>query len=67
MQWAKKSSLTEVRRAQIVTLHGEGFTERDIAAKLSYSTSSVLRVIIKFNVDGPFQTGNGLVVHGRLR
>ena len=34
MQWAKKSSLTGVRRAQIVTLHGGGYTETDIALLL---------------------------------
>ena len=32
---SRKSSLTEIRRAQIITLHGEGYTERDNAAKLA--------------------------------
>ena len=50
----KKSSLTEVGRAQIVTLHGEGYTERDIAAKLSCSKTAVHRAIVKFSADGTF-------------
>ena len=33
----KQSSLTEVQRAHLVTLHGEGYTERDLADKLCYS------------------------------
>ena len=51
----KKSSLTEVLRAQIVTLHGEGYTERDISAKLRYSKTAVHNAIVKFNTDGTFR------------
>ena len=50
----KKSSLTEVRRAQIVTLHGEGFTERDIATKLRCSKITVHSAIAKSSADGTF-------------
>ena len=50
----KISSLTDVRRAQIVTLHRERYTERDIAAKLRCPKTSVHNVINKFNVDGTF-------------
>ena len=49
MQWAKNR-----RRAQTVTLHGEGYTERDIAAKLRCSKSAVHNAIVTFNADGSF-------------
>ena len=48
----KKSSLTEVRRAQMVTLHGGGYTERVTAAKSCYSNTAVHNAIVKFNVLG---------------
>ena len=50
----KQSSLTEVRRAQIVSLHGEGYTERDIAANLRCSNTAVLNAVVKFNADATF-------------
>ena len=52
----KKLFLTEVRRVQIlvVTLHGEGFTERDIAVKLRCSKTAVHNGIAKFNADVTF-------------
>ena len=34
-------SLTQVQRAQVVTLHGEGYTKRDIAAKLHCSKTAL--------------------------
>ena len=37
----KRSSLTEVGRAKTITLHGEGYSERDIAAKLLCSKTVV--------------------------
>ena len=48
----KKSSLTKVRRAQIVTLHREGYAIWDIAAKLSCYKTVVDNAIVKFNADG---------------
>ena len=45
-------ALGEVRKAQIVTLHGEGYTERDIAAKLRCSKTAVH--VVKFSADGRF-------------
>ena len=55
MQLVKKIlSLTKIRRAQIVTLHGEGYAERDIAPKLQCSKTAVHNAIVKFNVDGTF-------------
>ena len=42
----KKPSLTEVRRTQIVTPHGEGYTERDIAAELSCSKTAAPNAIV---------------------
>ena len=49
-----KSSLTEVRRTQIVTLRSEGYTERDIAANLRCSETEVHNNIVKLNADGMF-------------
>ena len=46
-----QSSLTEVQRAQIVTLCGVGYTERDIAAKLHCSKTAVHNAIVQFNAD----------------
>ena len=46
--------MTEVRMTQIVTLHGEGYTETDIAAKLRCAKTVVRNAIVKFNADGTF-------------
>ena len=51
----KQSSLTKVLRAQIVTLRGEGNTERDISVKLRYSKTAVHNAIVKFNTGGTFR------------
>ena len=45
---------TVVQRAQIVSLHGEGYTEKDNGAKLRCSMTSVKNTIINFNADGKF-------------
>ena len=50
----KQSSLTEVRRAQIVSLHGERYTERDTADNLRCSNTAVLNAVVKFNADAAF-------------
>ncbi|KAK2154826.1 hypothetical protein LSH36_256g03021 [Paralvinella palmiformis] len=42
-------------RAQIVTLHGEGYTTRDTAAKWRWSKTAVHNAIIKFHADGTFR------------
>ena len=43
----KKKSLTEVQRAEIVILHEEGVSERQIAARLSVSKTGVHQEITK--------------------
>ena len=48
MEWAK------YRFWKIVTLHGEGLTERDVAVKLLSSKTTVLDAVAKFNADGTF-------------
>ena len=53
MQLAKYR-LTEVRSALIVTLHGKGCTERDVAANLLCSNTAVHNAIVKFNAVGTF-------------
>ena len=49
-----KSFLTEVRRTQIITLHGEGYTAGDTAAKLRCSKTTVHNTIVICNADGLF-------------
>ena len=51
MHWAKNP---EVHRAQIVTLRGEGYTERDVAAQLCCSKTAVHNIIVKFTADCTF-------------
>ena len=58
MQCGKTSSLTEVRRVQIFTWHGEGCRERDIAAKLRCSMTAVRNAIVKCNADGTLPQRN---------
>ena len=53
-KWTKKKSLTEVQRAQIVILHKEGVSERQIAACLSVSKTGVYQAITKHVYEGIF-------------
>ena len=50
----KKKSLTEVQRAQIVILHKEGVSDRQIAARLSVSKTGVHQAITKHVSEGIF-------------
>ena len=43
-----------VRRAHIVTLHGEGYTNRDTSVKLCCLKTAVYVVIVKLSADGTF-------------
>ena len=52
LKMGKKSSLTEVQRAQIITLRGEGYTERQISSKLKFSKTAVHNAIKKYRLDG---------------
>ena len=55
----QKLSLTEVRRAKIVTLHGEGNTKRDIAAKLRCCKTAVHNAMLMAR----FMTGNPVLFY----
>ena len=48
----KNPYTTEVKRAQIVALHKNGLSQRQISKQLSVSKSSVQRAIQKFNEEG---------------
>ena len=64
-----KLPLTELRRAQIIILHGEEHTEMDIAAKFHWSKTAIHNDIIKSNADGTFHDKTkqkSLGVNGRL-
>ena len=50
----KKKSLTEVQRAQIVILHKEGVSERQIPPRLSVSKTGVHQAITKHVSEGIF-------------
>ena len=47
-KWAKKSTFSDVQRSKIVTLHDEGYSERDIAVEMDYSKSAVHTAISSF-------------------
>ena len=47
-KWVKKPLLIAVERAQIVALHMESLSEKQIAKRLHYNKSSVHRAIEKF-------------------
>ena len=44
----KKPSLSQVQRAEIVTLHKEGYSEHKISAKCDFSKTAVYRAIINW-------------------
>jgi transposase len=50
----KKASLSDVQRAQIVTLHKEGYSERKIAVKICCSKTAVHTAISKFENEGSY-------------
>ena len=51
---SKKKSLSEVQRAQIVALHGQNLSERQISAKMGCSKTAVHQVIAKYQQDGSY-------------
>ena len=51
------------RRAQLVTLHGAEYTERDIGAELRCSTTAATTLSSNSMLLPRFMTGNVLVVH----
>lgn len=50
----KKASLSEVERAKIVTLHEEGYSERQISKRLAHSKTAVHEAIKKFQNYGMY-------------
>ena len=50
----KKSSQTDVQQAQIVTMHGEDYTETKICEKLKCSKTAAPNAIAKHKTDGTF-------------
>ena len=53
-KWAKKKSLSEVQRAQIVILREEGVSERQIVVHLSVSKTAVHLAVTKYRAEGIF-------------
>ena len=50
----KKKSLSEVQRAQIVALHGQNLSERQISAQMGYSKTAVHQAVAKYQQDGSY-------------
>ena len=50
----KKSSLSDVRRAQIVALHNEGYSERSISERVGCSKNAVHNAVVKFRKSGTY-------------
>ena len=51
----KKSSLSETKRAQIVVLSEEGYSEREISAKMQCSKTAVHTALENFNNYGSYK------------
>ena len=50
----KKTSLSDVKRAQVVTLYGEGYSERSISERVKCSKNAVHNAIVKFRKTGSY-------------
>lgn len=50
----KKASLSEVQRAQVVTLHKEGYSERSISERVGCSKTAVHQAVAKFQMEGTY-------------
>ena len=48
----KKKSLSEVQRAQIVALHGQNLSERQMSAQMGCTKTAVHQAIAKYQRDG---------------
>ena len=51
----KKSSLSDNKRAKIVTLFNEGYSERQISVKVSCCKTAVHTAIVNFKISGSFR------------
>ena len=51
----KKRGLSVAKRAKIVTLNKEGYSEQQISKKLKFSKTAIHQVIAKFQNFGSFQ------------
>ena len=60
----KKKCLTEVQRAQIVALHGQNLSERQISAQMGCSKTAVHQAIAKYQQDDSYTNKKRT---GRLR
>ena len=61
----KKSSLSENKRAKIVTLFNEGYSERQISVKVSCCKTAVHTAIVNFKTSGVFMTRRDVGVQGK--
>ena len=65
----KKKSLSEVQRDQIVALHGQNLSEKQISAQMGCSKTAVHQAIAKYQKDGSYtdnkRTGRPSVTNAR--
>ena len=65
----KKKSLSKVQRAQIVALHGQNLSERQISAQMWCSKTAMPQAIAKYQQDGSYidkkRTGRPRVITAR--
>ena len=54
LEMGRKASLSEAQRAQIVLLHDEGYSERQISLRMGCSKTAVNNAIRKFENDGRY-------------
>ena len=57
--------MSDNTRAKIVTLFNEGYSERQISVKLSYSKTAVHTAIVNFKTLGVFVTRRNVGVQGK--
>ena len=50
----KKSSVSDVQRAQIVALYKEGYSERSISERIKISKNAVHNAVVKFKKAGTY-------------
>ena len=53
----KKSTLSDVERAQIMALHKEGYSERSISERVKRSKNAVHNAVMKFQKSGTYSDG----------
>ena len=54
MKMGKKSTLSDVERAQIMALHKKGYSERSISERVKRSKNAIQNAVVKFQKSGTY-------------